>query len=75
MAVPRFRAREWLRINGRFIVVVECDKERDRNAPGLRGDVIIDDELYECIGVERHLPAFPIQPGEVIGLLVKEKTT
>jgi hypothetical protein len=29
-------------------------------------------EPFECIGVERHLPAFPIQPGERIGLLVRE---
>jgi predicted HAD superfamily Cof-like phosphohydrolase len=69
---PKFRALEWVRIRSRgFAAMVECDKERDRENSGLRGPVYIDGELYECTAVERHLPAFPIQPGERIGLLVR----
>ena len=70
---PRFHALEWARIRGRgFVAIVECDVERDRNESGLVGLVVIDEEPFECVGVERHVPAFPIQPGEKIGLLVRE---
>jgi hypothetical protein len=71
---PKFLAISWHRLRGRgFCAIVECDKERNRDDSGLRGLVVfIDGEPFECIGVERHLPAFPIQPGERIGLLVRE---
>lgn len=73
--LPEFHALEWARIRNRgFVAIVECDKERDREHTGLPGiDVLIDGELFHCTGVERHVPAFPIQPGERIGLLVREK--
>jgi hypothetical protein len=71
---PRFHALEWYRVRGRgFVAVVACDVERDRDDSGLKGPVFIDDELFECVGVDRHLPAFPIYPGEKIGLLVRDR--
>lgn len=52
-------------------ILVKCDRERDRNKPGLLGLVKIDGVVYRCIGVERHLPLSRIMPGEVIGLKVE----
>jgi len=71
--VPTFRAIEWGHIEGRGnFAIVECDVERDRECSCLHGPVIIDDKPYECVGVERHLLGFPIQPGERIGLWVRQ---
>jgi hypothetical protein len=71
--LPRFKSLDWYTIPGRGrVAAVECDIERPRDQPGLLGKlVIIDGETFVCIGVERRLPAGPIQPGEKIGLLVR----
>lgn len=73
--VPAFHAKQWVTVKGRGLVaLVGCDKERDREKTGIVGPVLIDGEPYECTGVERRLPAFPIAPGEEIGLLVREQS-
>lgn len=71
---PSFVSRGWFRLRGRgWVANVECDKERDRNNPGLSGvEVEIDGERFKCVAVERYMPATPIRKGEPIGLLVKE---
>lgn len=67
-----FTALEWYELpSGGRVALVACDRERPRGDPGLRGLVEIDGRVYECIGVERNLPAIPIQPGERIGLRVR----
>lgn len=71
---PMFVSQGWWREKGRgWYGLVCCDIERNRDNPGLTDtQVMIDGEVFECIGVERHMPATPIAPGERIGLLVRE---
>ena len=73
-APPTFTASAWYRVKGRgWMASVECDVERDRGNPGLAGRlVIVDGEMFFCVGVERNMPLGPIRPGERIGLLVQE---
>lgn len=68
--IPNFTAVDWEHYP---TVFVKCDRERDRDKPGLLGPVKINGVmLYNCVGVERHLPLRPIQPGEIIGLVVEK---
>jgi hypothetical protein len=53
-------------------VVERVDRERTRDASGLVGLVVIDGEMFECVGVERHALAGAILPGEPVGLWVRE---
>lgn len=66
----------WWRIKGKgWACKVACDKERDRDDPGLSGGLVrIDGELFYCIGVDRFMPAVPIQEGEGICLVVRKAT-
>jgi hypothetical protein len=73
MEIPEFVPRGWSPIQGRdWLVLVDCDQERNRDDPGLVGPVKIAGKLYECIAVERTLSRRPtIHAGETIGLLLK----
>lgn len=73
--IPSFVSYGWYRVRGRgWCAAVECDQERPRDKPGLEGQpVSVDGEIFDCIGVERHMPGFPIQKGERINLLVRER--
>lgn len=69
------REDEWIRIKGRgWVAMCKSDREYDRDKPELTGQIVtIDDEDFLCVGVERFLGRpRSIQPGEEIGLLVKQ---
>lgn len=71
--IPSFKSMEWIRDKGwGWQATVECDRERDRDNPGLIGKVEIDGEIFECIGCSRFMPRRPIRKGELIGLVVRE---
>ncbi len=73
-SVAKFVAYDWFRVRARgWAASVDCDRERPRDEPGLVGEIVtIDGEQFRCVGVQRTMPSFPIQPGEKIGLLVEE---
>jgi hypothetical protein len=73
MAIPEFIPNGWREIKGSgWLALVDCDRDRNRENPGLVGPVKIAGKLYECIAVERTLDARPtINAGETIGLLLK----
>ena len=72
--VPKFTPRGWSPIEeGGWLALVDCDRERNRDDPGLVGPVKVAGRVYECIRVERTLAARPvIHAGETIGLLLKD---
>jgi hypothetical protein len=72
--IPEFAPRGWREINGNgWLAMVDCDRDRPRDNPGLVGPVKITGKLYECVAVERTLNARPmIHAGETIGLLPKD---
>jgi hypothetical protein len=74
MPVPEFTPRGWSPIkDGGWLALVDCDRERNRDNPGLVGPVKVAGRFYECIRVERTLDARPaIHAGETIGLLLKD---
>lgn len=54
------------------IYFVYAEKQLNRDHPECIGwPVVIDGELREIVGVERHLPNRPIAVGEKIGLLTR----
>jgi hypothetical protein len=56
MDIPEFAPRGWREIKGKgWLAMVDCDRDRPRDNPGLVGPVKIADKLYECIAVERTL--------------------
>jgi hypothetical protein len=71
--LPKFRAKSWRRFRGRgWIAVVENDRERHRQRPGLVGQmVLIDGDRLKVAGFEAQPGAAPIAKGEIIGLFVK----
>jgi hypothetical protein len=73
MDIPEFTPKGWREIKGTGrLALVDCDRDRPRDAPGLVGPVKIAGMLYECIAVERTLSTRPtIHAGETIGLLLK----
>ena len=70
---PTFASKGWYRVRDRgWAAIVYCDRERDRDEPGLPGTLVsIDGELFKCIGVERQPKGGTIRAGEEIGLLVR----
>jgi len=71
--IPAFVGNRWGRQDENLIIFVECDRPRDRAAPGLAGPVLIDGREWECIDVLRGpLPGKPMWIGEPIGLVVRE---
>jgi hypothetical protein len=51
---------------------VECDRERPREAGrGLKGRVVINGAIRECVDVECTKLPWPIRPGEPIGLFLR----
>ena len=81
MEIPTFKSAEgsWSCASGTigqwsFIVFdVECDRERPRDDPGLRHQIVrIDDREYKCLSVlSKALGETPIRKGERIGILVE----
>lgn len=58
------------------VFTVESDRTMNRDKPECVGwTALLGDRLWDVIGCERFLPATPIQPGEIIGLLVKPHET
>jgi hypothetical protein len=58
---------------GRTIAHVECDRLRERAAPGIAGPIKINGRSYECVDVlAGTLPGRPIRPGEPIGLVLSK---
>ena len=72
--VPEFTPRGWSPIkDGGWLALVDCDRERNRDNPGLVGPVKVAGRFYECMRVERTLDTRPvIHAGETIGLLLKD---
>ncbi len=70
--VPSFEGNCW-NVGGReLIVYVECDRPRDRAAPGIAGRVRINGRDFECLDVlAGPLPGKPMWVGEPIGLVVR----
>lgn len=57
---------------GGSVFIVGAPFEMYRDHPEIAGRIVrADSQLWLVIGVERHLPATPIYPGEPIGLWVK----
>ena len=77
--LPFFRLLEWheppalaVKHGDECYAAVECDRQRPRNDPGLRGEVVvIDAALWTVVAVERNMPHGPIRQGETIGLIVR----
>ena len=58
---------------GRWLALVDGDRERNRDDPGLVGPVKVAGRFYECMRVERTLDTRPvIHAGETSGLLLKD---
>jgi len=75
-AVPEFECCNWSEDERRrTIAYVECDRLRDRAAPGIAGPIKINDKAHECIEVlvtgEKHAGR-SIRPGELIGIVVSK---
>jgi hypothetical protein len=72
--IPEFKPKGWRAIEGMgWLVLVDCDRDRLRDASGLAGPVKVDGKVYECIAIERTLSMRPtIHAGETIGLLLKD---
>ena len=73
--VPEFTPRGWSPIEeGGWLALVDCDRERNRDDPGLVGPVNAPPGgSTECIRVERTPSARPvIHAGETIGLLLQD---
>jgi hypothetical protein len=63
------------RFAGHRYFSVESDRQFDRGHPECIGwTVLLRGDLFTVRGVDRHLPATPIRPGENIGLLVEPIT-
>lgn len=69
MDIPEFTPKGWREIKGTgWLALVDCDRERPRDEPGLVGPVKIAGRLYECIAVERTLTTRPtIKAGAMWG--------
>jgi hypothetical protein len=71
--VPAFEGNRWNVSGPELIVYVECDRQRDRAAPGIVGRVRINGRDFECLNVlAGPLPGKPMWIGEPIGLVVRE---
>ncbi len=71
--VPTFEGNRWNVGGPELIVYVECDRPRDRAAPGIVGRVRINGREFECLDVlAGPLPGKPMWIGEPIGLVVRE---
>lgn len=71
--VPSFEGNRWNIGGPELIVYVECDRPRDRGAPGIVGRVRINGRDFECLDVlAGPLPGKPMWVGEPIGLVVRE---
>jgi hypothetical protein len=72
--VPEFTPRSWSPIEeGGWLALMDCDREWNRDDPGLVGPVNVAGKVYECLRVERTLSARPvIHAGETMGLLLKD---
>jgi hypothetical protein len=71
--IPAFEGKGWDRQDADLIAYVECDRPRDRAAPGLAGPVLVSGRQWECVDVLRGpLPGKPMWIGEPIGLVVRE---
>lgn len=71
--VPTFEGHGWNVGGPELIVYVECDRPRDRAAPGIVGRVRINGREFECVDVlAGPLPGKPMWIGEPIGLVVRE---
>ena len=70
---PQFWGNRWDVSGPSLIVYVECDRPRDRAAPGIVGRVRINGRDFECLDVlAGPLPGKPMWIGEPIGLVVRE---
>jgi hypothetical protein len=71
-----FRAKEWFELKGRgWVAITNAVRSHDRD--NVTREIIdegftIDGKSYTLLGVERKLPNTRIEPGDGIGLLVKE---
>ena len=71
--VPQFEGNRWNVGGPELIAYVECDRPRDRAAPGIVGRVRINGRYFECLDVlAGPLPGKPMWIGEPIGLVVRE---
>lgn len=71
--VPQFWGNRWNVSGPELIVYVECDRPRDRAAPGIVGRVRINGRDFECLDVlAGPQPGNPMWIGEPIGLVVRE---
>jgi len=71
--VPQFEGNRWNVGGPEPIVYVECDRPRDRAAPGIVGRIRINGRDFECLDVlAGPLPGKPMWIGEPIGLVVRE---
>ncbi len=71
--VPKFAGNRWNVSGPDTVVYVECDRPRDRAAPGIVGRVRISGRDFECLDVlAGPLPGKPMWIGEPIGLVVQE---
>ncbi len=71
--VPVFEGSRWNVSGPELVVYVECDRPRDRAAPGIVGRVRINGRDFECLDVlAGPLPGKPMWVGEPISLVVRE---
>lgn len=71
--VPQFWGNRWDVSGPDLIVHVECDRPRDRAAPGIVGRVRINGRDFDCLDVlTGSLPGKSMWIGEPIGLVVRE---
>lgn len=74
--VPQFWSSRWDVSGPNLIVYVECDRPRDRAAPGIVGRIRLNGRVFECLDVlAGPLPGKPMWIGEPFGLVVRELST
>lgn len=74
--VPQFWGSRWDVSGPNLIVYVECDRPRDRAAPGIVGRIRLNGRVFECLDVlAGPLPGKPMWIGEPFGLVVRELST
>jgi hypothetical protein len=50
MDIPEFKPKGWRDIEGMgWLALVDCDRDRPRDASGLAGPVKVGGKVYECI--------------------------